>query len=174
MCKVWRHEQIPRDWNRGLIIKLPKKGNLKECKNWRGITLLSIVAKILGKIIIDRIRDGVDCRLRKEQAGYRKGRGTWTAGYGLGIKHGLRYKIAVTHDQATNHIDSVSSRTIELPVARPATANIMQKHSFLIKHFHTIIPVICHKDLFLVTKSEPWGLTTIWCGKRLQEFHPEP
>ena len=75
-CKVWRHEQIPRDWNRGLIIKLPKKGNLKECKNWRGITLLSIVAKILGKIIIDRIRDGVDCRLRKEQAGYRKGRGT--------------------------------------------------------------------------------------------------
>ena len=76
MCKVWRHEQIPRDWNRGLIIKLPKKGNLKECKNWRGITLLSIVAKILGKIIIDRIRDGVDCRLRKEQAGYRKGRGT--------------------------------------------------------------------------------------------------
>ena len=75
-CKVWRHEQIPRDWNRGLIIKLPKKGNLNECKNWRGITLLSIVAKILGKIIIDRIRDGVDCRLRKEQAGYRKGRGT--------------------------------------------------------------------------------------------------
>ena len=59
---MWRHEQIPRDWNRGLIIKLPKKGNLKECKNWRGITLLSIVAKILGKIIIDRIRDGVDCR----------------------------------------------------------------------------------------------------------------
>ena len=76
MCKVWRHEQIPRDWNQGLIIKLPKKGNLKECKNWRGITLLSIVAKILGKIIIDRIRDRVDCRLRKEQAGYRKGRGT--------------------------------------------------------------------------------------------------
>lgn len=76
MCKVWKHEQIPKDWSKGLIIKLPKKGNLKNCKNWRGITLLSIVAKILGKIIIDRIRDGVDCRLRKEQAGYRKGRGT--------------------------------------------------------------------------------------------------
>ena len=76
MCKVWKLEQIPTSWRRGLIIKLPKKGNMKNCKNWRGITLLSIVAKILGKIIIDRIRDGVDCKLRKEQAGYRKGRGT--------------------------------------------------------------------------------------------------
>ena len=61
---------------RGLIIKLVKKGNIKDCKNWRGITLLSVVGKILCNIIIDRIRNGVDCRLRKEQAGYRKGKGT--------------------------------------------------------------------------------------------------
>ena len=47
-----------------------------HCKNWRGIHLLSIVGKILCRIIIDRIRSGVDDRLRKEQAGYRKGRET--------------------------------------------------------------------------------------------------
>ena len=47
-----------------------------HCKNWRGIPLLSIVGKILCRIIIDRIRSGVDDRLRKEQAGYRKGRET--------------------------------------------------------------------------------------------------
>ena len=57
-------------------IKLPKKGKLKDCKNSRGITLLSIVGKILGRIVIDRIRNGVDERLRKEQAGYRRGTGT--------------------------------------------------------------------------------------------------
>ena len=74
--KVWKHEKIPDKWKRGLIIKLPKKGNLKECKNWRGITLLSVVGKILGRIVIDQIRNGVDIRLRNEQAGYRKGRGT--------------------------------------------------------------------------------------------------
>ena len=33
-----------------------------------------MVAKILAKIVIDRIRGGVDCRLRKEQAGYRRER----------------------------------------------------------------------------------------------------
>ena len=43
--KVWKHEKIQDKWKRGLIIKLPKKGNLKECKNWRGITLLSVVGK---------------------------------------------------------------------------------------------------------------------------------
>ena len=67
LVKVWSHETIPNDWKKGLIIKLPKKGNLKECKNSRGITLLSIVGKVLGRIVIDRIRNGVDKRLRKEQ-----------------------------------------------------------------------------------------------------------
>jgi len=40
---VWRDEKTPRKWRKGPIVKLPKKGNLKECKNWRGITLLSSV-----------------------------------------------------------------------------------------------------------------------------------
>ena len=34
------------------------------------------MVKALGRIIIERVRNGVDRRLRKEQAGYRKGRGT--------------------------------------------------------------------------------------------------
>ena len=74
--KIWQQEKIPMNWKKGLIIKLAKKGNLKDCKNSRGITLLPVVGKILGRIIIDRIRRGIDSRLRKEQAGYRRGRGT--------------------------------------------------------------------------------------------------
>lgn len=74
--KVWEQEKTPNSWKRGLIIKLPKKGNLKNCKNWRGITLLPVVSKVLGRIIIDRIRKGVDHKLRKEQAGYRSNRNT--------------------------------------------------------------------------------------------------
>ena len=74
--KVWEQEKTPEKWRRGLIIKLPKKGNLRECRNWRGITLLPVVSKILGRIIVDRIRRGIDHKLREEQAGFRKGRGT--------------------------------------------------------------------------------------------------
>ena len=73
---VWRDEKPARKWRKGLIVKLPKKGNLKECKNWRGITLLSVVSKIMRRIVIDRIRIGVESKLRREQAGFRPGRGT--------------------------------------------------------------------------------------------------
>ena len=74
--KMWEQQQIPEDWQRGLIVKLTKKGDLTECNNWRGITLMVVATKVLGRIIITRIRDGIDNKLRQEQAGFRKGRGT--------------------------------------------------------------------------------------------------
>ena len=72
---IWKSKQIPEDWTEGVIIKIPKKGAPNNCNNWRGITLLSIPSKILSKIIIERISEAVDKKLRKEQAGFRKGRG---------------------------------------------------------------------------------------------------
>uniref|UniRef100_K7EZ57 Reverse transcriptase domain-containing protein n=1 Tax=Pelodiscus sinensis TaxID=13735 RepID=K7EZ57_PELSI len=65
---------IPEDWTKGVIIKIPKKGAHSDCNNWRGITLLSIPSKILAKISIGRISTAVNEMLRKEQAGFRKGR----------------------------------------------------------------------------------------------------
>ena len=72
---IWASKKIPVDWCQGIIVKLPKKGSLRNCSNWRGITLLSIPSKIMSKIIISRMTDAVDHLLRKEQAGFRKGRG---------------------------------------------------------------------------------------------------
>ena len=43
---IWTANEIPRDWNKGLIVKIPKKGDLQNCDNWRGITLLSMPSKI--------------------------------------------------------------------------------------------------------------------------------
>ena len=74
--KVWEKEQIPEDWQRGLMVKLPKKGDLTKCNNWRGVTLMMVAAKGLGRMITTRIRDGIDKKLRHEQAGFRKGHGT--------------------------------------------------------------------------------------------------
>ena len=71
---IWENEVMPREWLKGLIVKLPKKGNLKECTNWRGITLLVIASKVLGKIVIQRLKNGADKRLRVELAGFREER----------------------------------------------------------------------------------------------------
>ena len=48
--KIWEREEIPTDWSRGVIIKIPKKGSLSDCNNWRGITLLSVPSKIFCKV----------------------------------------------------------------------------------------------------------------------------
>ena len=65
-----------KTWKQGLIVKIPNKGDLTECGNWRGITLTSVPSKVFGRVLIDRIRDGVNSKLRDEQAGFRSGRGT--------------------------------------------------------------------------------------------------
>jgi hypothetical protein len=65
--RIWNEEQIPDDWR----VKLPKKGDLFLCNNWRGITLLSMPSKILCSVILQRIKTEVDKTLRDEQAGFR-------------------------------------------------------------------------------------------------------
>ena len=42
---------------------VPKKGDIKLCDNWRGISLLDVVGKVLGRIIVDmkKAYDSVPC-----------------------------------------------------------------------------------------------------------------
>lgn len=67
--KIWEQNTIQRE------CKLPKKGDLKNCDNWRGITLLSIPSKVFCRILLNRFDSAIDVKLRKEQAGFRKGWG---------------------------------------------------------------------------------------------------
>ena len=72
---IWEDETLPSDWSKGLIVKLAKKGDLQICDNWRGITLLSVPSKVFCKILLGRIDEVIDNKLREEQAGFRRGRG---------------------------------------------------------------------------------------------------
>ena len=64
----------PNQWITSIIVLLPKKGDLSLMTNYRGISLLSIAAKVYNKILLNRIRDEVDPILKKNQAGFRPGR----------------------------------------------------------------------------------------------------
>ncbi|XP_056020452.1 uncharacterized protein LOC130054512 [Ostrea edulis] len=72
--KIWESEKTPSFWKTGLIVKLPKKGDLSNCNNYRGIMLLSVTMKVLSRVILDRIAEVTDPLLRQEQAGFRKGK----------------------------------------------------------------------------------------------------
>jgi hypothetical protein len=72
---IWIKEHPPpQQWKDGIIIRIPKKGDLSDCNNWRGITLLSIPGKVFCSILLNRIKKSVDAKLREEQNGFRSGR----------------------------------------------------------------------------------------------------
>jgi len=71
---IWQDMEVPEDWKKGVIIKLPKKGSLKDCNNWQGITLLSTPSKVFSRVLLNRLQGAVDNTLQDEQAGFRKGR----------------------------------------------------------------------------------------------------
>ena len=53
-----------------------KKGNAKECSNYRTITLILHISKVMFKILQASLQQYVNHELPDVQAGFRKGRGT--------------------------------------------------------------------------------------------------
>ena len=49
--RIWHEKKVLDQWKKGLIVKTPKQGDLKECKNWRGVTVLPVASKVMGRII---------------------------------------------------------------------------------------------------------------------------
>ena len=74
--QIWKTQQWPQDWKRSIFIPIPKKGNAKECSNYRTIALISHTSKVMLKILQVRLQQYVNCELPDVQAGFRKGRGT--------------------------------------------------------------------------------------------------
>ena len=58
--KIWKEENKPREWAKGKLVTIPKKGDLTKC-----ITLLSTQSKILGNTLMRRIKETVEMKIRK-------------------------------------------------------------------------------------------------------------
>ena len=67
---------VPGDWIKAVIIPIFKKGSRLDCAIYRGISLLSIVGKVFGWIILNnRVKAITDVKVMDEQGGFRTGRG---------------------------------------------------------------------------------------------------
>ena len=73
---IWKTQQWPQDWKRSVFISILKKGNTKECSNYRTIALISHASKIMLKIFQARLQKYMNCELPDAQDGFKKGRGT--------------------------------------------------------------------------------------------------
>ena len=74
--QIWKTQQWLQDWKRSVFIPVPKKGNAKECSNYRTGGLISHASKEVLKILQGRLQQYVNREYPDVQAGFRKGRGS--------------------------------------------------------------------------------------------------
>ena len=61
--QIGKTQQWPQDWKRSVFITIPKKGNAKECSNYRTIALISHASKVMLKILQARLQQYQNCEL---------------------------------------------------------------------------------------------------------------
>ena len=49
--QIWKTQQWPQYWKMSVFIAIPKKGDAKECSNYRTIALFSHASKVMLKIL---------------------------------------------------------------------------------------------------------------------------
>ena len=78
LLKCWSESLVPKDWVDGVLVTLYKgKGDKAVCDNYRGITLLEVVGKVLARLLLNRLHDKIcSAVLPESQSGFRPGRGT--------------------------------------------------------------------------------------------------
>ena len=54
--QIWKMQQWPQDWKKYIFIPISKKGNAKECSNYRTIALISHASKVVPQILQARLQ----------------------------------------------------------------------------------------------------------------------
>jgi hypothetical protein len=68
---TWDKEEVPKDWNKGINMKLPRKGDIASLGNWEGSNFNNSFQNI-----IKGIAQELDNLLCEEQIGFKAGRST--------------------------------------------------------------------------------------------------
>ena len=68
--QIWKPQQWPQDWKKSDFIPVPKKGNAKECSNYRTLALISHANKIMLKTLQARLQQDMNCEIPDVQAGF--------------------------------------------------------------------------------------------------------
>ena len=74
--QIWKTQQWPQDWKMSVFILIPKKGNPKECSNYRTIAIISHAGRVMLKILQARLQQHMNQEIPDVQTGFRKGIGT--------------------------------------------------------------------------------------------------
>ena len=76
MSKIYETGEIPSDFQKNVMIPIPKKAGADRCEYYRTISLISHSCKILTRIIYRRMEKLVEANLGEDQFGFRRNVGT--------------------------------------------------------------------------------------------------
>ena len=82
ICKlfncIFSSNNYPLSWTKGIIVPVPKKGDLSDVNNYRGITLTSIFSKLYSHILDNRLRSWAEDNniINDNQFGFRENKST--------------------------------------------------------------------------------------------------
>lgn len=74
--ELWQDEIMPESWNSGLLAVLPKKGDLSDPSNHRGIMMLEVAYKVVAIVLHRRLTQVCETLDHESQCGFRPHRGT--------------------------------------------------------------------------------------------------
>ena len=74
--KIYKGEDLPSDFIESIFIVMPKTSNASECGEFRTLSLIAHIAKVILQIIKKRIGPVIERQLDDSQLGFRAKRGT--------------------------------------------------------------------------------------------------
>nr|XP_014348156.1 PREDICTED: uncharacterized protein LOC106704818 [Latimeria chalumnae] len=138
LCTCWEESHIPQDLKDAKIITLYKnKGDRADYNNYRGISLLSVVGKVLARVMLKRLQVLAESVYPEIQCGFRAGRSTTDMSFTLCL---LQEKSC--EQQAPLHVAFVDLQKAFDMVSRNGIYKILskigcpQKVLSLFKEFH--------------------------------------
>jgi hypothetical protein len=71
VISIWNEEELPEEWKESIIVPVYKKDNKTDCSNYRGISLLPAMYKILSNMLLSRLTSYTEEIIGDHECGFR-------------------------------------------------------------------------------------------------------
>lgn len=72
--RALNEDQLPKEWTEAYIVSIFKKGDRRRCENYRGVSVLSSMGRLYGKIVKEKLEEQLIDKISDDQAGFSAGR----------------------------------------------------------------------------------------------------
>jgi sorting nexin-29 len=76
VLRIWTENKIPENWCKGIVVPIYKKGDGKQCENYRRITLVCQTFRIYKTILANKMFKEIKGKLLEKLYAFRAGRET--------------------------------------------------------------------------------------------------